>query len=268
MDSLLPLEQADQISKGAPDATVFTIEAGYPWAFYINQTKPPFNDERVRRALSLSLDRDEMIRTFQKGQGIPQLPAVFTGYFSEQEVRQLQPYDPERAKRLLTEAGYPNGLDFEWTFSRTTGDWYVAVLQLIQAQAKKTGFNIDLKPLDQQTFSANLRILNHVVSLQPGSSRRWDIDLSFADWHPNARVNYHGVKDPKLGSLIDGQRAVGDPAKRRDAIREMVKYMMEKQYGIGLYTQVRYNAWYPYIKNYQPNWNLLVPPLEDSWLDR
>jgi len=268
LDALLPPEHADQISKGAPDAVVYTIEAGYPWAFYINQTKPPFNDERVRRALSLSLDRDEMIRIFQKGKGIPQLPAVFTGYFTEQEVRELQPYDPERAKRQLAEAGYPNGLEFEWTFSRTTGDWYEAVLQLIQAQAKKTGFTINLKPLDQQVFSGNLRILNHVISLQPGSSRRWDIDLSFADWHPNARVNYHGVKDPKLGGLIDAQRAASDPAKRREVIREMVKYMMEKQYGIGLYTQVRYNAWYPYIKNYQPNWNLLVPPLEEAWLEK
>ena len=60
----------------------------------------------------------------------------------------------------------------------------------------------------------------------------------------------------------------GDPAKRREIIRETVQYMMEHQYGIGLFTQVRYKAWHPVLKNFQPNWNILVPPLMEAWLDR
>jgi peptide/nickel transport system substrate-binding protein len=269
LESNVSLKDAEELKKSAPDATYFDYETGHPWAFYINQTRPPFDDERVRRAYSLSIDRDEMIQTFTRGRGHPQLPAAFTGNFTVEEVRKMQPYDPAQAKKLLAEAGYPNGVDFEITYpGQAYGDDYVSMLQLMQAQVKKGGLNINLKTLDPQTFSANLRPRNHTVSIQVGSSRRWDIDLSFTDWHSNSRVNYHGVNDPKLTATLDFQRAQGDPKKRLEAIRAAVSYIVEKQYGIGLFSQVRNIVWQPYLKNFGPNWNIVSAPVIDSWLEK
>jgi ABC-type transport system substrate-binding protein len=75
--------------------------------------KPPFADARVRKALSLRVDRDEFLKVFSGGNGQWALAGSMPGIFSERETKQILSYDPEQAKQLLTEAGYQNGIDAE-----------------------------------------------------------------------------------------------------------------------------------------------------------
>ncbi|WP_417720681.1 ABC transporter substrate-binding protein [Salipiger sp.] len=76
--------------------------------------KNPLRDARVRRALSLSMNREALVDRIMDGQGVPAGQLVPEGYFGYDPAIEADPYDPEKARELLAEAGYPDG--FQLTF--------------------------------------------------------------------------------------------------------------------------------------------------------
>src|SRR5207244_9075699 len=98
-----------------------------------------------------------------------------------EEVAQLQPFNLDEARRLVVEAGYPNGVDVEVPVQGLAqGQEYVTLIQLMQAQLKKAGINLNIKNVDAQTFTAMLRSDTYQFQLQVGLNFRWDIDTSLA----------------------------------------------------------------------------------------
>ena len=86
------------------------VQAPYLGTYYylINTERPPVNDARVRKALAMSVDREKLVRTVLQETAVPAYsitPPDTLGYFPPK----LFDYDPEQARRLLAEAGYPNG---------------------------------------------------------------------------------------------------------------------------------------------------------------
>ncbi len=261
---------ADEIRRLAPSAVLYEYEPNYPWTPYMNGRVRPFNDMRVRKAFSLSIDRDELIRAINRGRGSPEMPAVFRDYFTVEEVRQYQPYDPAEARRLLAEAGYPNGVDVETPYvGQTFGIEYMTVLQLMQAQLRKTGINLHFKEVDRGAFSSALRSETFQFILQIGANLRWDVDVAMSSYEPGSRRNYVGVNDPELTKLIEAQRVETDPAKRRELMRTASKLIAEKAYSLGLFSRVRYHGWHPHVKGHTPNANFGLRPWPAViWLDR
>lgn len=261
---------ASEIKRIAPNAVFFEYETNFPWSPYMNQRVRPFSDERVRRAFSLALDREEMVRVLNGGRGRPQMPTVFNDYFTPDEVKQLQPHNPDEARRLLSEAGYGNGVELEIPIQQgaAQGQEYATLLQLIQAQAKKVGFNVTLKQVDQPAFAAALRSDTFQFILQTGLNFRWDIDTSMAYYHPDSNNNYTGTRDPELTRLVEAQRAEPDPAKRREIVKTAARLIATRAYDVGLFSRIRYEVWHPHVKGYGPHWNLTRPIPINIWLDR
>ncbi len=263
------LAQSKDIERANPGAVKYEFESAFPQDFFLRVDKPPLDDPRVRRAISLSIDREEFMKVFQEGRGSLQVPGVYLGYFTQEETRQLQPYDPEGAKRLLAEAGYANGLEFEFTYpGNLYGDAYLSQMQLLQAQLRKTNIRLVFKNVDAQTYISNRREGNFHINLLSGGDAKYDVDFPLTKFHARARSNYYGVKDPELTALIERQRGEVDAAKRRDLIRQIGRTIVDKAYGVGMYSQVGYYFWHTHLKNYAPNWNISSWPITNSWLDR
>ena len=114
--------------------------------------KNPLRDVRVRRALSMSINRDALIDRIMDGQGVPAGQLVPEGYFGWSPNIQVPKFDPKGAKALLADAGYPNG--FKMT-SHASNDRYPndeKIAQAIGQMFSKIGLDISVVTLPKSVY--------------------------------------------------------------------------------------------------------------------
>jgi peptide/nickel transport system substrate-binding protein len=124
--------------------------------FYINMTKAPFDDIRVRRAFMHAIDRKAIKETMYPG-GLARVASscVPPGYFGHVPMT-FPEHDPEKAKKLLAEAGHPNGFTIKNYFI-SKSFFYPKVLTLAQEQLRKVGIIVELQVVEHATFHENIR---------------------------------------------------------------------------------------------------------------
>lgn len=253
---------------------VQTYEYVNPGGYHIhwNLRNPPLSDARVRKAISMGIDRDQLSMTEfgVKSQWAP--AGSLIGLFTDAEAHQMLKYDPAESKRLLAEAGYPDGVELEWDFPGTRyGEAYNSRIQLIQAQLRKANVNINLKSLDAAEFSANRKIAKftmNLTTLDCGDPQDFDSHI-FACYHSTSKNNYAGLKDEDLDRLLEAQRGETNAEKRREILRTAVKLINEKTWGVDLFYAPRWEAWHPYLKGYAPNSGRVSRfAFENTWMDK
>lgn len=262
-------ETANQAKQKYANAVVYDYVTPGGTMLYMNVRRPPLSDVRVRRAVSLALDRDEFARVMNDGKAGYAVAGAFTGYFSEAEMREMLRYDPEQAKRLLAEAGYGDGLALEHFYpGNAFGEAYLNGMQLLQAQLKKVGINLTLRSFDLADYLARTRGNTFDLTLR-SLSTGIDVDsFLYGSFHPNSNRNYNGVNDPKLTAMIEAQRQEPDVAKRRELVRQAARYITEQAWGLFAHGAVSYQVWQTYVMGYRPNAARSIAPFTDTWLDK
>jgi peptide/nickel transport system substrate-binding protein len=144
---------ADRMKK-LPDATVDVFGPGEEAILHLNQSQKPLDDIRVRQAIAYAIDRQELLRFL--GKDVARIPGSVIpignlGYVDAG----LLPHDITKAKELLKEAGYPNGLTLKVIHTQLPG--MLAQMQVVQAQLKKAGINLDLQVVEHATFHQMIR---------------------------------------------------------------------------------------------------------------
>jgi peptide/nickel transport system substrate-binding protein len=145
---------ADQVKKMG--AIIDRRGPGGQERFYINMTHKPFDDIRVRKAFMHAIDRKAIKETMYPG-GLARLATscVPPGYFGHVPM-QFPEHNPDLAKKLLAEAGHPNGLTIKPYFI-SKSFFYPKVLTLAQEQLKKVGINVELQIVEHATYHDNIR---------------------------------------------------------------------------------------------------------------
>jgi peptide/nickel transport system substrate-binding protein len=145
---------ADQVKKMG--AIIDRRGPGGQERFYINMTAKPFDDIRVRRAFMHAIDRKAIKETMYPG-GLARvaISCVPPGYFGHIPMN-FPEYDPEKAKKLLAEAGHPNGFTIKNYFI-SKSFFYPKVMTLAQEQLKKVGIIVELQVVEHATFHENIR---------------------------------------------------------------------------------------------------------------
>ncbi len=145
---------ADQVKKMG--AIIDRRGPGGQERFYVNMTKAPFDDIRVRKAFMHAIDRKAIKETMYPG-GLARLASscLPPGYFGHIPM-EFPEYNPELAKKLLSEAGHPNGLTIKNYFI-SKSFFYPKVLTLAQEQLKKAGIVVDLQVVEHATYHENIR---------------------------------------------------------------------------------------------------------------
>jgi peptide/nickel transport system substrate-binding protein len=236
-----------------------------PDNLYMSVRRPPFNDERLRRAVSLALDRDEFDKTLADGKGGWALSFAFPDSWTQAEARQVLKYDPQQATRLVADAGYANGLNAEFLL-RDGGNKTAA--QLIQAQLKKVGINVDIKPVDKASGSQRL-YKGDFTMIELYENTYADPDsVLYGQNYSTSSADWIGVTDPALDKLIDAQRREADRAKRREAIRAASRYIADHALSLALWRRAQYEFWQPSLKGYAPHWQQNDFNARDIWLER
>lgn len=118
----------------------------------LNNDFKAFQDKNVRLALNYAIDRDEIINTVAEGKAT-KLFSSFSPALKEyfEDLGEYYPYDPEKAKELLKEAGYENGLTFKLTVP-SDYKYHMNTAELIQAQLQKVGIETTIDPIEFSTW--------------------------------------------------------------------------------------------------------------------
>ncbi len=256
----LDLDVAKQRKPGLQTAEYVWFTGGYT-AMKLDQE--PFRDIRVRRALARAESWKEILETnaFSQGKGVPNpaVPAASAEWsipISEltPDGRELYQHDMGAAKRLLAQAGYPNG--FKVPLETTAGygpDWMDAV-QITVQDWKQAGIEIDLKLKEYGAYIAST-IYGKFDKLTVGLRGAWTDPESYLHrvLLPGQPLNTGGVNDPKLTEMIRLQRRTFDIAKRRDILYDIQRHVAQNAYYLFGPSVNVVSAWEPYVKNFGPN---------------
>jgi peptide/nickel transport system substrate-binding protein len=138
-----------------PNTVVDVFEPAEEAELHLNITEKPFNDIRVRQAVAYAIDRPELVNWRGKDVSREAQSVVPRGYLGFTADNGLQQHDLAKAKALLAEAGYPNGLTVKVIQSQLP-EMFTA-MQVFQAQLKRAGINLDLQVVEHATFHAQIR---------------------------------------------------------------------------------------------------------------
>ena len=238
----------------------------------------PFRDVRVRRALHMAVNLDEVIKVNPMGYGHgaanPIVPAALREWAIPigqlpPEGRQLYEADPAGARRLLAQAGQ-SGLKFPVESTGTWGPAFSDVVQAILGEWKRAGIDTELKLKEGNAFIASslARTFDKmIITLRGGLTTP---DPYLVNLLPGRAQNAAGVNDPKLNDMILLQRRTFDESKRREIIFDIQRYFSQQAYHLFVSPAAKVvAAWEPYVKNFMPNiGNDYGGRLMGAWLDR
>jgi peptide/nickel transport system substrate-binding protein len=252
----LSWEDAKGLMTTNPELMEMSYVAGTVTPIWLRVDTKPFDDIRVRQALEMGVDKI-MIKDLYYGGNAdlmvwPLAPIPeYKGLYWElkdlpQSVRELYEYQPDKAKQLLKEAGYPNGFSIEVVC--LTGN--VDLLSVVKDNWAKIG--VDLRISSKEYAVHQSMGINHtyaqtimIYTNQPNSP------LKYTSLNPQGQMNYAVVNDPKVNELIERTEKLWPD--ERTALKEyskMVPYVLEQSFCVQLPTTRGFVVWQPWVKTY------------------
>ncbi len=270
MTNAMSPELRDQLMGDFPEAFYGEwIDAGMG-QIGINMEREPFNDLRVRQAISLAIDRDGMGNTIRGGGTVPSnvAPALADYVLPEDERREYLYYDPERARELLAEAGFPDGLDATVIATDRYGANYTAQTEWLIEDLKAVGINATLEMLDYATyFGSRWPDVEYDIQFGPQTPFLEPDEWLRLQMRTGAARNWYNLSDPELDALIDEQLTIVDPDERAEKIREIQRYALENVMNpIPVWTYFSQWSYSPRVQNFYRHGSYGYAGIERVWL--
>ena len=226
--------------------------ASYFYRFNVN--KKPCDDVRIRKALTMAIDRESLVKNVTKGEQMASTfftPPGVAGYTARARFKE----DVGEAQKLLAEAGYPNGEGFpslELLYNTTEGHRIIA--EAIQQMWKKNlNINITLQNQEWKVYLDRQREMDYQIS-RAGWTGDYPDPNTFLDmWTSWSQQNQTGWADPKYDALIRKAAITKDPNARLEVFQEAEEILMDQLPIIPIYIYTRVYALHPAVKNWHAN---------------
>jgi oligopeptide transport system substrate-binding protein len=224
--------------------------------FYtINVSRKPLDNPKIRIALSLAIDREAIVKNITR-----ENQPVATGYtppgMGDYKPLQVATYDPERARQLLTEAGFPDGKGFpKFDILINTSESHRAIAEAIQ-QMWKDELNIDIGIANQEwkVYQDTLHDRNYGIARYSWIGDYMD-PVTFLDmWTTGNGNNNAGWSNPKYDQLIHQAARTGEAKARLDILHQAEELLLTEAPVIPIYWYTRNSLMQPSVKN----WNSLA----------
>ena len=201
--------------------------------------QPPFNDVRVRRAISMAIDRQGLIEAvWGRGQPTPAIAPGLTEWSLPIDQlgagAQYYQYNPQEARRLLAEAGFAKGLQTPLAATGGIGTDHLDAVQLIQRALKDVGITAELKLQEFGAYTATTAQGKFEGMAYGRIPMAWNADRPFYSDYIR-RDNMSHVNDPTLTAMFKAQRRTQDVEARKHIVFDMQRYAAEQQYYIYLH---------------------------------
>ncbi len=232
-----------------------------------NTTREPLNNPRVRSALSLAIDREEIINMVAFGEGTvvgPMNPTVKPWAISPENFEEYE-YNPEKAKSILAEVGYPNGFEFSIVVaSRYSFD---KIAQVIQSQLSKIGVKVNIELVEWGIFISKWREsdFDSFVSLNSGSI---DPDVQFfRTFHSNGSTNVFLYDNNIVDKLLEEGRKEPNVVERIKIYNQLQNILVKEAPILFLYSPNVLYASQSYVEGFKPLANESLIFLRETWIE-
>ncbi|UCH50963.1 MAG: ABC transporter substrate-binding protein [Chloroflexota bacterium] len=240
----------------------------------------PLSDKRVRQALSLAIDNQKILDEYYGGEGVlvkwPLMPIdEYVGAYVPLEelpesVQELFGYNPEKAKQLLADAGYPDGFKVSivcWNYRP-----YIDPLNMVAAMWADVGVELEIDAKEYGPFTSVL-IRRAYDDMLYGFFSGCGTYFKGINYTGPGMYNGSYLDDPVLNKARDEMaEAFPDEAKADQIHRELMPYLLEQCYIIQLPAGNQYRFWWPWVKNYSGELSVGYYNLQNAnkylWIDQ
>ncbi|MBR1233617.1 ABC transporter substrate-binding protein [Bradyrhizobium sp. AUGA SZCCT0182] len=266
MYQLPPRQKA--IVERASNIKIFNGPTLYVFQIFLNWAKPPFDNIKVRQAFNFAIDRETFVKAALASLAEPaymNLPKAHWAY--DKSVAGLYPHDPDKAKKLLAEAGFKDGLPIELVGYPDQDS--VQRQEILIEQFRKAGMNVRFlnAPIAEASaafFGAEKRGSGILAAWtgRPDPSLTYSLMFTKDAYYNGGR----GAVPPELEAAIKESRASEDIELRRKAFATVQRLVMENAFVAPLAFQFELVAMNKKVQGYRPNL-LGKPKYDDVWLE-
>ncbi len=255
----IPLSRIDVYKKNQPE--LLRIEPNYATYFYrFNVTRPPLNDVRVRRALALAIDREMLIKRVTRGEQEPAYnytppSPTYTARARLNEGCPTYSAAIAEARRLLAEAGYPEGKGLrriELLYNTLEGHKQIA--EAIQAMWKQNlGLDVVLHNEEWKVFIESTQTLNYDIA-RAGWNADFPDPMTFVDqWVTGGGNNNTGYSSPEYDRVLASALTTGSENGRFEVYQQLDALLVRDLPILPIYFYKRLYLIQPKVKNWVPN---------------
>ncbi|TWT74996.1 peptide ABC transporter substrate-binding protein [Allorhodopirellula solitaria] len=223
--------------------------------FYrLNTTRKPLDDPRVRRALALAIDRQQIVDQVTKAGQVPAFTLVPPGIAGYESPSGFQP-DIAKAKQLLVEAGYPGGRGLpKVSVLYNTSEAHRAIAEVIQQQLQNNlNVKVELQNMEWGTFLDKISQLDYDIARSAWIGDYADPNTFLDMWVTDGAQNSTGWSNPDYDRLLQEAAAESDPGKRMQLLADAEAIWIEEMPVIPLYFYVSVNMVKPRIEGFFPS---------------
>ena len=246
----------EELKKSAPKLQWNKIISNNGNYITLRVDQKPFDDVRVRRALNMAINKQEIIKAYYGGNaemlGFP-MHSSWGGYYEPladmpESVRELYVFNPTKAKALLAEAGYPNGFSFKTQTSSASLD--NDLLAMVAAYLAKVGVKMEIQVMEYPAYLSAMTTKTNAPGyyLQAGlNNPTTSLRKTFVTkqtWNPSQH------SDPEFDKKMAEVYAEPDERVRQIKVKLMVREILDKAPHIFLPVPHVFTAWWPWVKNY------------------
>jgi peptide/nickel transport system substrate-binding protein len=219
-------------------------DSGLAIIFMANAQEGACRDPRVRQALNYALDVDQIIAEIKHGAAKPLNGYLTPHHFGYNPETPAYPYDPERARSLLAEAGYEDGLDLVFDIPSTMPDEAPALAQMMAEQYAEVGINVEIvEHQDRAAYSEMVREkrINDLAAFDSSPSSTYRVLME--KLHSGRRGPWwEGYSNAEVDSLIDASQATISLEERQAIYQRIYSIVRDDAPWIFLYRPTRYWA--------------------------
>lgn len=197
------------------------------WYVSMNMNKEPFNNEKVRQAIRYAINEEDLLMAVRYGMGEIASSLIPPAAFGYSEKSQAYPFDLEKAKALMAEAGYPDG--FKCNLWVNENQERVEACSIIQNQLKQIGIDVEISVMEFGTYIEQTSAGLHDLAYFGWTCSTADADYNYYSLchssQQGAAGNRSFLNDPEVDRLVEAGRSTADAAQRQAYYDELEAYL-------------------------------------------
>lgn len=245
--------QSIPLVKDNKDINIISYQSNEYSYLGFNMTIEPFNNKKVRQAISLAVNRPEIAQTIYGGNAVVSgpVPPSLKKWSIDVESTEMYQYNIEKAKQLLAEAGYPNG--FETVITAGLYDDIRDTAQLLQKQLEAIGIKATIQNLESGQYVDAWKNKNHqMMAGRNGSGSDPDRALGFF-FSTKGSANVWGYSNPEFDALTEEAKITVDETKRLELYKKAQEILIDDSPNLFIISPMDYYFTRTELKGFNPD---------------